>query len=220
MRKAFLFVSVALLLNSCIIIEPPENLTLYDTSFSTVTYVKNTLDYSVLVQCYFRPFNDDSLWCENELVEYSEPVEIQPNESKIVMDYVSPYGIKIFRGSDNTLLFENFELRTNPINVTLPKGILSFSAEGTQNFGTVRSEQIVPIAWQKAMPDGYFIQNDRYLFENVPWSLYPIHFEFRDCHTHMMDDDIRKSLYQEIANGYALVNCIVFNKDAECFSGN
>jgi len=49
------------------------------------------------VQCYFRPFNDNNFWRENELIEYSEPIEVLPNEYKMVMDYVVPYRKDIYK---------------------------------------------------------------------------------------------------------------------------
>jgi len=214
----FLFL-VSLLLNSCIAV---DKLQFSDTSFSTVTFVKNTLDYPVLVQCYFRPFNDNNFWCENELVEYSEPIEIQPNESKIVMDYVMPLGIKIFKGSDNSLLFENFFGNKNNMVISID-GVLYYSLEEEKKLGSVEAKKIIPKDWLKtamySVSNGYFLQDDRYLFENVPWSLYPIHFEFYDCYENTIKehDEYRKDIYKEITNGYAFVNCIVFDKNADCF---
>jgi len=118
--KYYVIILIFLSFSSCSI----DYLQYSDASFSTVTYVKNTLDYPVLVQCYFRPFNDNPFWCENELIAYNEPVEIQHNDYKIVMDYVHLSGIKIFRGSDNALLLENFDLRK-----VVPEGILYSSDE-------------------------------------------------------------------------------------------
>jgi len=215
----FLIISVFLLLNSCV----GEHLQMSDASFSTATFVKNTLDYPVLVQCYFRPFNDNNFWCENELAEYSEPIEILPNKCKVVMDYVMPSGIKIFKGSDNTLLFENFGKSRNYL-IDSTNGILSYSIEEAKKLGSVKGKQIIPKVWQKtalySVTDGYFVQDERYLCENVPWSLYPIHFEFMICYEDLIQngDEYRKNIYREIADGYALVNCIVLNKNAECFA--
>jgi hypothetical protein len=207
-----------LLLTSCIAV---DKLQYSDSSFSTVTYVKNTLDYPVHVQCYFRPFNDNPFWCENELIAYSEPIEIQPNESKIVMDYIIPSGIKIFRGSDNSLLFENFELNDGG-HKRLPQGTLTYSADEAKKIGTFTSKQIVPKTWSRVLVkynSGYYIQDERYLCENVPWSLYPIHFEFYNCYKNLLEgDESRKSCYKELTDGYAFVNCIVFDKNASCFT--
>jgi len=206
---------VLLLLNSCTV----DHLQHSDTSYSTVTFVKNTLDYSVFVQCYFKPFNNNDFWCENELIEYSEPIEILPNESKVVMDYVMPYGIKIFRCSDTILLFENFN---NGI-VWSSNDALSYSSEEEKKLGTVEGKKIIPKNWQKtamtSLKNGYFLENERYLCENVPWSLYPIFFEFQNCYENLIQygNEHRKNIYKEITDGYALVKCIVFNKNAACF---
>jgi len=218
-NKSYLLLVVLLLLNSC----HKDHLQFTDTSFSTVTFAKNTLDYPILVQCYFRPFNNNNFWCENELIEYSEPIEILPNECKIIMDYVMPFGIKIFRGSDNTLLFENLDKKRNNL-VHSSNGALSYSSEEAKKLGSVEAKKIIPTDWQKvamySVIDGYFLQDKRYLCENVPWSLYPIKIEFYDCYENLIQefDEHRKDTYKQITNGYALVNCIVFNKDAACFA--
>jgi len=211
MKNKFYFLLVLAfgLLNSCHI-DRLEN-----ASISTVTFVKNTLDYPVLVQCYFRPFNDNNFWCENELVEYSEPIEILPNEYKIVMDYVVPYGIKIFRGSDNRLLYENFDLR----KYAIPQEILSYSSDDSK-LGSVKGKEIIPKYWKNTAPSGYYLQDERYLFDNVPWSLYPIYLDFFNCSENLIEelDGHRKDIYKQITDGYALVNCIVLNKNATCFA--
>lgn len=206
------------LLSSC----TTDELQMEDTAFSTVTYLKNTLDYPVLVQCYFRPFNDSNFWCENELIEYSNPIEIKSNESKIVMDYIMPSGIKIFKSSDTTLLFENLNKKRNYL-IESSNGALSYSSEEEKKIGTVMGNKIIPKNWQKtamySVRNAYFLQNERYLCENVPWSLYPIHFEFFDCYDDLLkDNETRKSKYKIITDGYALVNCIVLNKNAVCFT--
>ncbi|MDY0015588.1 MAG: hypothetical protein RBS13_05200 [Bacteroidales bacterium] len=213
----YIFITIPFLI-SCTV----DELQIEDTSFSTVTYVKNTLDYPVWVQCYFRPFNDSNFWCENELIEYSAPIKIQPNESKVVMDYVMPSGIKIFRGSDTTLLFENLDKRRNYL-VESSNGALSYSSEEEMKIGTVEGKKIIPKDWQKtamySVRNDYFLQNERYLCENVPWSLYPIQFEFIDCYDDLLkNNETRKSKYKRITDGYALVNCIVLNKNAICFT--
>jgi len=210
----FLLISAFLLLNSCHRDKFP-----LDAAFSTVTFVKNTLDYPVFVQCYFRPFNDNNFWCENELFEYSEPVEILPNEYKVVMDYIMPSCIKIFRSSDNVLLFENLDKTRNEL-IDTSNGALSYSSEEEKKLGSIEANQIIPKDWIASMPSGYYLQNERYLCDNVPWSLYPIYFEFSICYEDLIqnEDKYRKEIYKQITDGYALVNCIVLNKNAECFA--
>jgi len=214
--KKYLYIFVAILLsNSC----TRDYMQLHEMSFSTVTFVTNTLDYPVLVQCYFRPFNDNNFWCENELIEYSEPIEILPNEYKVVMDYVMPLGIKVFKSGDNTLLFENFN---NGI-VWSSNDALSYSSEEEKKLGTVEGKKIIPKSLQKvamySVKDDYFLKNERYLYKNVPWSLYPIMFENNRCYENLIQeyDEYRKTVYKELTDGYALVKCIVFNKNAACF---
>ena len=60
------------------------------------TYAKNTLNYSISIQCFYQPLNGEQLWCEQEPIAWSEPIEIQPGERMQVMDFVRPYRIKIF----------------------------------------------------------------------------------------------------------------------------
>ena len=215
MKKYCSIIIVSLLLSAC----QGDKIQIEDMSFSSVTYVKNTLDYPILVQCYFRPFNDNPLWCENEPIAYSEPVEIQPNESKIVMDYVLPLGIKIFKSSNGSLLFENFELKQWG-HKTLPEGILYSSSEEAEKLGTFTAKQVVPKGRAlKLLRSEYYIQAERYLYKNVPWSLYPIYFDFRGCYENLLEgDESRKSNYKGSTDGYALVNCITFNKYAACFN--
>jgi len=215
MKKYLYIFGAALLLSSC----TKDHLQLHEMSFSTVTFVKNTLEYPISVQCYFRPFNNNNFWCENELIEYSEPIEILPNEYKVVMDYVMPLGIKIFKSSDHTLLFENF----NKSIVWSSNDVLSYSSEEEKKLGTVEGKKIIPKSLQKvamySVKDGYFLENERYLYKNVPWSLYPIMFERNRCYEKLIQeyDEYRKDTYKEITDGYALVNCIVLNKSAACF---
>ena len=225
MKKYCSIILVSLLLSSCVVDRFPKQYN--DGSFSTATYVKNTLDYPVLVQCYFQPFNDNSFWCENELIAYSEPIEIQPNECKIVMDYILPTGIKIYKGSDNSLLFESFELKKweqgLPVEYLaychLPQGILSYSSEGAKEIGSFTAKQVVPENWSEAFRSEYYIRDEKYLCQNVPWSLYPICFEFWGCNEHLLENnEHRKDIYKELTNGYAIVNCITFNKYAACFN--
>jgi hypothetical protein len=223
MKSRSLIFILLLLLTSCIAV---DKLQLSDASFSTVTYVKNTLNYPVLVQCYFRPFNNNPFWCENELIAYSEPVEIHPNECKIVMDYVLSSGIKIFRSSDSTLLFEKF-IDEHPANVMIDivnssNGTLSYSSEEEKKLGSVTSEQNIPKDWSEASfsyLSNYQIQDERFLCKNVPWNLYPIHFEFQSCSENLLNyNEERKNIYRDFTDGYAFVKCIVFNKEASCFN--
>ncbi|HOH96004.1 MAG: hypothetical protein KBA02_06045 [Paludibacteraceae bacterium] len=75
---------------------------------SVATYAKNTLNYSISIQCFYQPLNGEQLWCEQEPIAWSEPIEIQPGERMQVMDFVRPYRIKIFRTSDGKLLSDAY----------------------------------------------------------------------------------------------------------------
>jgi len=218
MMKYCKLIPILLLLTSCVAVDHWQRT---DASYSNVTYVKNTLDYPVLVQCYFRPFNDNPFWCGNELIPYSEPVEIRPNESKIVMDYVNPCGIKVFKSSDNSLLFEAFEERDNTFTKSfLSTDVLTTSTEEAKKLGKFTTKEVLSKPWLKVFNSKYnfYIQDERYLYKNVPWSLYPIQFEFVQCYENLLEgDENRKKVYKEVSDGYALVNCIVFNTNAACF---
>jgi len=214
MKNYCCLIVAALLLNSCVgpCWDSPK------ASYSNVTFVKNTLDYSILVQCYFRPFNNNDLWCSNELIKYSEPIEINPNESKIVIDYIKPSGIKIFKSHDSTLLFEKMDLGGYIGDVG---SVLQYSPTDAKQLGTFDVKQIVPAEWLTVLePYHYgYIKDDRYLYGNVPWSLYPIFLDNYYCYEGLIKDydKERKNLYMEIINGYAAVSCIVLDKNAKCF---
>jgi hypothetical protein len=132
------------------------------------------------------------------------------------MDYVIPSGIKIFKGSDSTLLFENYELNNRGYK-HLPDSVMYYSHGEAEKIGNFTSGQIVPEYWEPIFNSGYYIQNERYLCENVPWNLYPIRLEFYICSEISLEDEERKRIYRGLTNGYALVNCILLNKNAECF---
>ncbi|MDR3328123.1 MAG: hypothetical protein LBT04_08440 [Prevotellaceae bacterium] len=188
-------------------------------SQSTVTFAKNTLDYPVLGQGFYNPLYSDSvLWCEKEPVE---PIELLPDEMKIVMDYSKLTGIKVFRSSDSLLLYEAMDMRS--WGVTHDE--LYYYPYETLNFG-VPVEDIVSKLWKQWIK-GYFLQDEKYLFENVPWNIYPIGLEDHiigledtNCTDRLLKeyDEWRKNLYKEQTNGYADIKYIVFNKDAECFA--
>ncbi|MDR3327827.1 MAG: hypothetical protein LBT04_06870 [Prevotellaceae bacterium] len=206
MKKIHLLIIFTSISFASCVVDPVD----YIPSYSHVTFLKNTLDYPILVQCYFRPFNYNPFWCENELIPYSDTVEFQPNESKVVMDYMIPIGIKIFKSSDNTLLFEDLD------GLQDLGDILEYSSEEAKNIGLFETEQIVN---SPGVSSGYWIQDDRYLYENVPWDLYPIYFDYYSCYDLLITDmdKLRKKKCIENANGYAFVHCITLNPDADCF---
>ena len=213
--KSFILLAVIAVFTSCIEVDPYMDSV---TSSSLVTYTKNSLDYPIRVQCWFRPLNDNPFWCENELIPYSDPILIEPNGTAIVMDYVQPIGIKIFK-SDSTLLYENFNISKNSF-LNLPEGIIYCSQSESKALGQYSSKEVVSKDWLYDFDNCYFIYDKRYLADNVPWSLYPIFYNYYDCD----DKDLisyyestRRELYEEISTGYAAVRFFDCKKDAESF---
>ena len=124
----FLLASVFLLLSSCAI-----DYQQYE-SYSKVLFLKNTLEYPILVQSYFKPFNNDSLWYEKEQIAWEEPVELLPNERKVIMDFVPPTRIKIFRSSDNLLLLDIDNLNCRADYARISDNALQYSEQDEKEY--------------------------------------------------------------------------------------
>jgi hypothetical protein len=61
------------------------------------------------------------------------------------------------------------------------------------------------------------------LVENVSWDIYPIYYDrFRDCGDTLLggevDEQNRQNQYANATNGWAYINFLDLNKDAECFN--
>ncbi|NCC98175.1 MAG: hypothetical protein EOL95_00525 [Bacteroidia bacterium] len=195
-------------LSACTI-DPP------DPAFanSTVLFVHNTLDYSISVQCYYRPLDRQGLWCEQTAVAWSDRIEIKPNECILVMDYVNPDVIKIFNTQNGQLLNDEFGFDTNHRLYGMSKrDALQYDDESVARIGSL-------IIDNKYAQNGYYLKHDRYLSENVPWDIYPICLDQYVCTSSLIDeyDAMRKKQYKEQVDGYALVSCISLNPEAECF---
>jgi len=183
---------------------------------SRVLFAKNTLDYPVLVQCFYRQFStsSDTLWCEKEPIEWSSPILLNVGERAIVMDYVKPIHIKIFRASDSLLLIDIKNLDVRELH-TASNNAVSYSSEEVNTIGTQLTHNKKSLCFFEG---NCYLQNDRYLLDNVPWDIYPIYPDgMNSCITQEVLDD-SKIAYRKQANGYAVVSCIVFNKNAACFN--
>jgi hypothetical protein len=178
---------------------------------SQVLYAKNTLDEPMFIQCFYRPLGDinsDTLWCEKEPIAWSAPILLNVGERKLIMDYVKPVNIKIYRSSDTSLLLEvpnkyNF----SPFYESSNDAIKYSKTDEAELGNRIRSKS--PCIYEEC----YYMKNSRYLLENVPWDIYPIYFDQGSCiKLETSYWKYRKENYVNEANGYAIVSCIVFDK--------
>ena len=171
--------------------------------YSNVTFIKNTLDYPVLVQSYFQKFNDSANFCQKEPIAWSEPILIQPNEYQIVMDYVIPKIIKIF-DIDTVLIVD---IVFNVGNILK----INNTEAGNLDNGVYNTF---------FMDNCYNLKDDRYLVENVPWNIYPIYYDKINCSDMaVMKQGERETLYwQTTTNGYAVIQFFEINTEAACFA--
>jgi hypothetical protein len=186
--------------NSCIGDPPCQN----EASQSRISYARNNLDYAIMVQCFYHPLGDTNspiLWNKMEPVAWTEPININPNERKIIMDYVDPVIIKVYRSADTMLLYKADNILKWPW--LFQNSVLSYSTIDASELGNRLSSKS-PCIYE----EGYYIQDNKYLFENIPWDIYPI--GLGDYKPDNWED--RKSVYVEQANGYAAISCIVFDK--------
>lgn len=63
----------------------------------------------------------------------------------------------------------------------------------------------------------YYIQDSKYLTENIDWDQYPLYIDRLSCGVENISDELRKKYYMWGVDGYAEVNCISLNPEAKCF---
>ncbi|MDR1973364.1 MAG: hypothetical protein LBQ31_01680 [Bacteroidales bacterium] len=215
MRRSLLLILVSLFAFYGCVVEPS---CFEDAAQSEVWYARNTLDYAVMVQCFYTPLDttSDTLWCEREPVAWSEPININPNERKMIMDYVQPVYIKVYRSVDTSLLLETRDLRTWLMDKASNGAILHSTSDDSE-LGELGSN--LPSKSPCIYEEAYYMENSRYLLENVPWDVYPIWFDKYGCAER--DESYwegRKTDYEYTANGYAIVQCITFDKNKAPFN--
>ena len=199
---------LAIMLSACETTTPPFY------CFSETFYAKNTLNYDITVQCYFRTLEAGENWCEQEPIAWSEPILLQPGECKMVMDYVQPEYIKIFRASDGELLNDEFGFSPTKRIYGFGQNDAIINSNGADSFGTIIEGEGV-LSGESCV----CLSSERYLFENVPWNVYPIFIDNLSCDYMPEDNDnkLRKKLYKEQLDGYSVLGCFEMNPNAECF---
>jgi hypothetical protein len=103
MKTNIIYIFMLFFLVSCVTTPPHVDLCKAFSSPLDQIYFKNTFSYPVYVQSWNVELSDEENWCK-QLVPFSEPIEIQPGESKKIMDFVAPQQIRIIRVSDNVVL--------------------------------------------------------------------------------------------------------------------
>jgi hypothetical protein len=177
---------------------------------SNVTFMKNTLDYPILVQSYFQKFNDSENFCQKEPIAWNAPILIQPNDYQKIMDYVIPQKIKIF--DTNMILVVDIPLGwTERVEINLVGNILKINETEASKLNNREGFY---------SPSSY-LKDDRYLSQNVPWDIYPIEYDKVPCN--QIPDvfsAIRKHQKEQyrLSNGYAIIRFFEINQEAACFN--
>jgi hypothetical protein len=180
---------------------------------SMVFYAKNISSEPVFVQSFYRPFDtadSDTLWCEKEPIAWSKIILLDTGERKLIMDYVKPACVKIYRYADTSLLLDVYDVYEYiPAN----DAVIKYSDREISDIGCHLQDRGLCINAKS-----YYLKNDRYLFENIPWE-YSVGFDKYNCER--WDKAVLKTLledrqisYANEANGYALLFCITINIDS------
>ena len=197
------------------------------TPVSMVTYLQNTLDYPIIVQAYYIPFDNDTAWTTHDEKAYGDPVEIQPGEAKMIMDYVLPSHIEIKDAHAGLLLHDYIYQPPFPsLYLTTDEALVKIKP--TDKLGFYSYNDIASEEWDSGFFwDAYFLKNDRYLSRNIDWNEYPIWFQYEYPLSSLLrhsacgnSDQIleeRKTEYEHYFNGYAMVQFLTTNTAAECF---
>jgi hypothetical protein len=179
---------------------------------SQALYAKNISGEPIFVQSFYRPFDTadgDTLWCEKEPIVWSEIILLDTGERKLIMDYVKPACLKIYRYADTGLLLDVPDVYEY---ISANDAVIKYSDSEISDIGCHLQEKGMCINAKS-----YYLKNDRYLFENIPWK-YPVRFDNYNCERWdkatlktLLED--RQTSYANEANGYALLFCITINTD-------
>lgn len=196
----------------CITISACETITHGDPMAyapSRVSYLKNTLDYSINVQCLYisETLNPtkDSLICQEELLT------IAPGEQKVILDYFAPQYARIYETAEGNLLCEYSFFRSSKLADSTPELLPSYEEE--KKIGS----KLDPTKYPYALLDFYFINNDKYLLEEIPFPIWHLYGANGAGWKVGKDELAAARLYETESNGHALVDCYVTNPEAECF---
>jgi len=210
--KYFLTILLCAGLLGCTIIDPKMG---PNTVNSHIIFLKNTLDNPILVQSYFHQFNDSTNFCQKELIAWSKPTLIQPSEYQIIMDYVIPQSIKIF--DIDTVLIVDINCSWQGENIYYSVNALKTNYEEAKKLDNRDAEDKADFTYP------CYLKDSCYLLENVPWNIYPIYYDRFSCSDRaesysITDEENRKNQYLMYTNGYAVIQFLEINPDAECFN--
>jgi len=137
---------------------------------------------------------------------------IQPNEYQIVMDYVIPQIIKIF--DIDTVLIVDIQF----YELGKFDGILKFNKAEASNLDNRDGNDNADF-----LKFCYYLKDDRYLVQNVPWDIYPILYNERDCprmseHMERISNNERQEFYRVTTDGFAIIQFWEINAEAACFA--
>jgi hypothetical protein len=181
------------------------------TTQSWAFYAKNISNEPIFVQSFYCPLDtvNDTLWCEKEPVAWSDIILLNSGDKKLIMDYVKPTCIKIYRYADTSLLLDVPNKIKNGPYYEPSCDAIKYSAQEEADIGEHLQDKGLCVH-----EESYYIRDDKYLFENIPWT-YPIYFDQGGC-SQKIDKNMlqeRKERYANEANGYALLFCVTINAD-------
>lgn len=213
---------LAFLTISCICVYPDDTFGYMEIPFPVETFLLNTLDYPIEVQCYYIPYNNNhtSGWINHEEKIFGDPVIIQPREAKVIMDYVLPTKLVIRNANSGTLLWEYQQ--KPPFKEMYPTHdeALIRLAMPEESYGFLPTDSVLHI--YPLDPDDFatawWDKQDRYLAQNIDWAEYPIWYQyFYEIDNSSHTESGRVNFYRENANGYAVVQFLTTNHAAACF---
>lgn len=221
--RLFYFAIFCSLITSCVTIDP---IWVADPPpYSSTTYLRNTLAYPIKVQAYYTTYNTTNFISKgsDSLIAYSEDITLLAGETKCIMSYADPKWVKVFRASDNMLLNDNWGYQENPRSANagnLNKSISMYTAPdltgitATTKFHELYTDETF---WKS----GYIIRDDCFLleqaYENSPPNSQTVLTNINGAPALFGLNDSKNQLYEDYSNGYAFLNYVWLNPDADCF---
>lgn len=159
-----------------------------DGYYARATYMQNTLSYAIDVQCFYHPIKQNiANRCAEKNSSWSEPITIEPGETSLIMDYVEPDYINIYRHSDDLLLNNEYGAMGKYIGSDSNKSVVF----------------VLPIK------DIYY--DSKYAKSAIDWMLIPIGANCEGSNS----VEYRKNCY--LSDGWAHKYVLALNPEAECF---
>ena len=195
--------------------------TVQNTPVSVVTYLENSLNYPIIVQAYYIPFDNSVSWLLNEEKAFESPVEIPSGESKVIMDFVLPTRIEVRDSQTGQLLYETSQ--EPPFAELFPSygnGLVRIEIP-SDKYGFLSAAEVL-----STLPEGErgdfqhvcFKKGDAYLSHNIDWGEYPIWYQYISVNAGLVNlENDRKASYESFADGHAVAHVLKTNSEAECF---